>query len=1211
VSTPTRRQAALLVVGLLVVASAVAAASFLVKPSRARAFDLFYGSILLNDDRAPVAVDLASGKPTVRLLAADTQVSISGTGQLEVVPLEGGTLLLNSVTGEFNMVDSTGFVIKTKDGGVPLPRQSGSTKAIGIASGAMAYVVQVGSAHTGVYLVSQSTVATAIGVRAKVKPRAYATMDQRGSTAAGANASANSDLWMLVGSGSSRTVRQLVLPKGSNAGVGLTQRDHGTVSAAAAIGVATVNADGTGGQAVGVADSRGVRVFEPSGGSTTVPVPGLTGVKRVLAATGQQGSLSFLYHSSTGWKLVTVDADGSGPATVHALPQLGVAAALAAPAASRGALYTMNTGKSGAIWRISAAGAVARVSGAKSYPLANTASGTHVETSDFTDAYVLSRGARVIFNSRSHARALTLFTDGSHAPVIVDKGAAVDLSASGTAAEITDQHKTQTPSQTNRPTPTTTPNPAQPVNNHINCKTATQVPHIPTVQLVQRASRSVQLSWTYPTLDPQDCIPSTYAVSVKRLSADGPQPPGKVTVQGQNGVNLSGLFPNTEYQIVVTAYINGNGTDSAPLDVRTSVEGPAAPTNVRTTVDDSGNWTITWNSCGGRDEGCIPSANWTIIPAFCDGQGLSSPPQSVTIIGDPTQHSFTYTFQGNNGLLGRGLSFQVEGIGTTGTPGTASKAGACTYSWAHPNASAMSLTGGLADTSVASGATTSATVTLHFSGNQAAAAGGVGAQFTYQLLLDGNVVQTKKPTTATTATFDDIQPGKDYSAQVSVAPPKHKEAAVTVGPVSVGHTTSAWPQLAVNANFTNTDDVSGTLNITITGVSSARSDGETFALADSQLVCGNSAVNLTKSAFDPAAGPLSFQNIARTDFNGNCAVTVHLQEAQQSGTLLYGGAESPAASDGVTIQPPALAANFAASWDANSPNTVDVTFSGSSTINLAHDWKMTLVSPSKNACGSSSTGPQATIVSSCPNETGSDGWQVAISYTYFGTLEGPTKIDVKGSQAWPTVDAGDFSTSWTGGPNDYGIQLSYSGPKNLGPGHWTETASNPDNADCGTVHWDPTSSPSQNISLASNCTTFSDVPVTVTITNDQNPRQQPVALTVAVGDHTNLQCDPSKITAVWDSTTGPPSEPLVNLTPDNGEIGGCSNWTLTLRQNVLLGPSCSPVGPSDSLPPSVTPSGCSPLSGSENWVIDVKYQDKTMSGTPTNSVTIPVDGNVP
>ncbi|MBN9618681.1 MAG: hypothetical protein J0H43_02980 [Actinobacteria bacterium] len=86
---PSRRQAVALFAALLLVAGTVAAVSYAVRPEKARAFDLFHGSIYLADQTSPVGVDLASGKPTTRLVGADRQVGLSGYQDLAIVPLTG------------------------------------------------------------------------------------------------------------------------------------------------------------------------------------------------------------------------------------------------------------------------------------------------------------------------------------------------------------------------------------------------------------------------------------------------------------------------------------------------------------------------------------------------------------------------------------------------------------------------------------------------------------------------------------------------------------------------------------------------------------------------------------------------------------------------------------------------------------------------------------------------------------------------------------------------------------------------------------------------------------------------------------------------------------------------------------------------------------------------------------------------------------------
>src|SRR5919198_3585253 len=102
-SRPSRRQTIALLAVLALVAGTVALVSYLVRPEKARAFDLFHGSLFLSDQNSPVAVDLATGKPTLRLLGAAQQVGIASDEDqtLGVVPLTDDTLLLNESIGEF------------------------------------------------------------------------------------------------------------------------------------------------------------------------------------------------------------------------------------------------------------------------------------------------------------------------------------------------------------------------------------------------------------------------------------------------------------------------------------------------------------------------------------------------------------------------------------------------------------------------------------------------------------------------------------------------------------------------------------------------------------------------------------------------------------------------------------------------------------------------------------------------------------------------------------------------------------------------------------------------------------------------------------------------------------------------------------------------------------------------------------------------------
>ena len=156
-----------------------------------------------------------------------------------------------------------------------------------------------------------------------------------------------------------------------------------------------------------------------------------------------------------------------------------------------------------------------------------------------------------------------------------------------------------------------------------------------------------------------------------------------------------------------------------------------------------------------------------MIPAFCDGLGLSGTPQPVLVIGDPTQHSFTATYAGTPALLGRGLSFHVAGVGVTGIVRYRTGTGdsGCQYSWTPPVTASISLQAS-APPATAEQGTTSTTVTASFAKTETTDLGGVGGQLTYQLLSDGDSSSASVgPTTRTSVTFSDLHPGVHYQVQ--------------------------------------------------------------------------------------------------------------------------------------------------------------------------------------------------------------------------------------------------------------------------------------------------------------------------------------------------------------------------------------------------------------------------------------------------------------
>lgn len=1045
---PSRRQAVALLAVLIVVAGAITAVSYLVRPARARAFSLFHGSVFLSDSVAPVAVDLASGRPTVRLVQAAQQVGATSTGDLAVTPLQSGTLLLDRQTGEFNVVAPTGFVVKTT-GGVPIAALRGSTGTVGIASGQQAYLEQTGPTGTAVYLVGQTTVQTAgvAGPHARVRPRAVRSMPEAGSTAPGASASADGDLWLLVGSGGSRTVRRLHLPADSSPGVTLASSDHGRVPAVSAIeATATGGASADAGPAaVGVASAGAIRVVTATS-ARTVHFPAIAGADTVLAASEASDRLSFLVHGTAGWYAVSVAADGSDLRGPTKLAGVAADADLAPPAMSEGSLYTLDRA-SGQVYRVETSG---RTTAQAGYPLARQ-NGRSIEPGGFDDAYLIARGARVIVNSPEHLDALVLFTDGSRAPLTIEKSSAVSVNASSGADALTrSRHSTAKggTKHTSAPKQRT----VAPVDNAVDCRDTRQKPHIPSIVGAVPGSRSVALSWAYPTPDPQDCRPSTYVVGIRLITDDAPSPPGSVRVQGQTGVNLAGLFPSTEYQVTVTAYINGQGTASAARLVTTGPAGPAAPSGVTATPDDAGNWNVAWRSCGTVAQGCVPSASWKVVPEFCDGRGLSGAPSPLTVPADPTTAvQPPAQLVGGDALLGRGVRFQVEGIGQDNAVGTPSAYTACTYSWSVPDAGGITVS---ASTPPTTGAqqTTDTTATVRFGGGEVHDLGGVGGTLTYALLdANGKVVSTHGPTTDTSVDLGGIVPGEQYSVRVTATPPRHPDDAVTLPPVQVEPAQATWPNPAVDAAFADDTFQTGTLSVSF-GLGGIDLHGETFDLQDAQLVCASEGIALDRlggsSTTDVSPGQtLTFPDVNRFDFHGDCSVQLRLAQHGGNATL-FGSADSPRGSDAVSIDLPLSTTNdhdFSAQWggDYDDPS-VSVSYTGNDPLAglLADNWQIVASNGSSSNCGSSANGPSTTldIDPSCIDAGGP--FAVSVSYNYLGSNH-TFPVEVTGNPPNPvTADQVDFSAAWGGDATAPEVDLTYTGTadrSSLQNLDWTET----------------------------------------------------------------------------------------------------------------------------------------------------------------------------
>jgi hypothetical protein len=1051
---PSRRQTIALLGVVALVAGAVAVASYLIRPEKARAFDLFHGSMFLSDQNSPVAVDLASGKPTLRLLGADKQVGITSTQTLGVVPLDDHTLLLNESTGEFNMVDNSGFVVKRDGGGVPLVKRAGDSSSFGVASASgQSYIVRTGrTGGTDVYLVGQSTVESALNAARNVRPRASGSMRESGSTASGGAASANGDLWLLVGgsaTGGLRTIRELTVPAGSSAGATLVQSDHGEVNGAAAIGTATSGTDGSGSTVVGVASTSRIDLFAPGANPRIEPFAALDDVDTILPTSNAQGRLGFLMHGPDGWYLTSIAADGTALRAPQLVDGLPADAELAEPAASNGRLYTIDRAN-GRLYEIGYDGTAQSLPGQAMYPLA-TVGAKAVEATDFSDAYAIARGPRVVVNSPSHANALILFTDGSHAPLTVSKNSAVTVNASGGAEALT--RSTVPPGQLGKPKPGQTkprPQDVAPINTKIDCKTATQKPHIPVITSAVPGSRTVALAWSYPLISVQDCYPSTYLVTLKLISNDAPRPPESVRVQSQTGTTLSGLFPSTQYEITVTAYINGQGTASLPVRITTGIEGPAAPTNLSVKADSSGNWTIDFDSCGGVVDGCVPTQSWTITPNFCDSRGVSSPPSPITVTADPTaRNQPTATYKGNDDLLGRGLQFQVQGTGEQGQAGSPSARSACVYSWTPPVVADLSVEASSPPQTAGSEDTTTTTVTVKFANGQVHDLGGVGGTLTYELLNGGTVIDKHGPTTDPSVTLSGIRAGVNYQVVVLASPPRHPEVVATIGPVDVVPAVAAWPHIVLDPpTFAAPAGLTGTLRVSFSFPEGTNTRGETFDLINSQLTCGNTALNLER--LDVAAGDAMTFTVDRATYNGDCTVTIQLAQDPRTATdpPLYGAAYSASETSGTfLVDPPSITStvgDFTAQWGGTTPHpAIVVSYQGGDDLGGATNWQMT-VSNGSSTCGSATGNPPPATIEvdkSCISQGGT--FTVSIDYTYFVLAHAHFDVPVSGTAPQPVDPTKiSFTAAWNTNAALPQVDLTYTGSEDLAslaPLNWTQT----------------------------------------------------------------------------------------------------------------------------------------------------------------------------
>ena len=375
---------------------------------------------------------MATGQPTVRLDGVYDQVGTTNPRDVLAVPVQTGTMLINARTGTFNLLGKDNYVVDSAGGGVGLGTLHGLTGASGLGAGPDAYILRYAPNST-VSLVDEATVNAGARLERAVAvtgsrpapaaaPRGFASLGSPVLDEPGSAAVSGADLWVLVGAGSGCRVVQL---GPISTGNGLASTSRATLPAACSrVALEPL------GPEVGVAWPGHVRLFNPSGPrrGTDVGVASTRSADRYLPVSGANGDLWFLSHATGGWSVLGISPNG---AVTHqsALVRFGARADPVAPVESGGVLYTLDQASVGqpTLWTIAPFdGEMFPVHGAPTYPVASPS-----ERAVFSGAQVLVDGPRVVFNNPGSLLAVVVFTDGSRAPVVVDKSRAMAVSATG------------------------------------------------------------------------------------------------------------------------------------------------------------------------------------------------------------------------------------------------------------------------------------------------------------------------------------------------------------------------------------------------------------------------------------------------------------------------------------------------------------------------------------------------------------------------------------------------------------------------------------------------------------------------------------------------------------------------------------------------------------------------------------------------------------
>jgi len=832
---------------------------------------IFGGSLVLDDYRPLTVIDLATGAVTVQLEGVYAQVGATSYGEVEAVPTSTGTMLVNRVTGSFNMLAKDNYVLGPPTNGISLGPLAHESGAAGFTDGAATYIVRYAPDST-ISLVDASTVvagaeALAAGSHHSVRPLGFTKLGVPAADQPGAAAVSRGALWLLAQQGGKCDL--LRVQPATQVGQGLSIGSRANLPAGCA-DAALESSPAT----LGLALPGELELLQGDGHTEIIDVPGTAHATQFLPVQGVAGELWFLARMSSGWSVFGAGPNGAitGPVVLKAF---GPGAEPVVPAYSDGELYTMDQDQPGqpTLWMVRpGTGSMKPVPGALNYPAAGP-----TEKASFQGADVLVDGPRVIFNNPDSLLAVVVFTDHSHAPVIVDKSTAVIVSAAGPGdANVKSEKKHTTPpttppgphSKTPSTAPTTLPQPVQPVQpvqqvqpvqpvtEQADCATTAEKPYEPQISSISPSDESALVAWTYHLLTEQDCLPSTWSLTVTALGG-GPRPAHPVqVVNGQQQLLFPGLTPGTTYQAVVTAYIGKRSTSSTPVRFTTTAVGPGAPASVTAVANGAGGWLVSWTACSGP--GCeVPASSWTVTGSSC-GTGFVGVPPRVEVPG--SRNSVTINPGDDLGLLGDALSFSVQGVSTLGLVGGPTSSRACTQSWQPPDASDLQLFA--AGTPVGQTITAALKVVVIPKTSNEVAFG--GDQVTFSYAVGGRNVG---PTSSLGVDVPGLDPAKLYRATVTVTPVGHPSAAVTITSPSFGKTLP-WPsrlQMHV-AGDVEPDPSSGTVVATFHGLPPGSFQAQGKVTCASEVLPVSGALNGDRFA----------SNVDLDQIGGQCNLTLTL-----------------------------------------------------------------------------------------------------------------------------------------------------------------------------------------------------------------------------------------------------------------------------------------------------------------------------------------------